>query len=71
MSELHRGGKVEKFKTSGQEMGYKEELKHFTDCVAGHETLEVCPDEMFATMETIFAIERSLAIAKVVRVREM
>jgi predicted dehydrogenase len=71
VSELHIGGKIEKYKTSGQEMGYKEELKHFANCVAGHETLEVCPDEMFATMETIFAVERSLATASAVNLLVM
>ena len=47
-------------------MGYVEELKHFTNCVAEKKTLLVSPEEMFATMETIFAIERSLAIANAV-----
>ena len=47
-------------------MGYTEELKHFIYCVAGKETLLVSPEEMFATMETIFAIERSLATANAV-----
>ena len=43
---------------------YVEELKHFTNCVAGKETLVVGPEEMFSTMETIFAIERSLSSGK-------
>ena len=47
-------------------MGYVEELKHFTNCVAGKETLLVSPEEMFATMKTIFAIEQSLATANAV-----
>ena len=66
VSELHGTGKTVAFKTRGQEMGYVEELKHFTNCVAGKKTLLVSPEEMFATMETIFAIERSLAIANAV-----
>jgi len=59
-------GKTVVFKTRGQEMGYVEELKHFTNCVAGKETLVVGPEKIFTTMETIFAIERSLATANVV-----
>ena len=68
VSELHGTGKSVAFKTRGQEMGYVEELKHFTNCVAGKETLLVSPEEMFATMETIFAIERSLATANAVSI---
>ena len=66
VSELHGTGKTVAFKTRGQEMGFLEELKHFTNCVAGKKTLLVSPEEMFATMETIFAIERSLATANAV-----
>ena len=64
--ELHGTGKTVVFKTRGQEMGYVEELKHFTNCVAGKETLLVSPEEMFATMKTIFSIEQSLATANAV-----
>jgi len=65
-SELHGSGKTVVFKTRGQEMGYFEELKHFVSCVSGKETLLVSPEEMFATMKTIFAIEQSLATANTV-----
>ena len=60
------------FKTRGQKMGYTEELQHFVNCVSGKETLStpevpvVSPEEMFATMKTIFAIEKSLATANAV-----
>ena len=66
VSELHGTGKTKVFKTRGQEMGYAEELKHFVNCVSGKETLLVNPDEMFGTMKTIFAIEKSLATANAV-----
>ena len=66
VSKLHGTGKTVVFKTRGQEMGYVEELKHFTNCVAGKETLVVGLEKIFTTMETIFAIERSLATANVV-----
>ncbi len=61
VSTLHRSGKTETFKTRGQEMGYAQELSHFVDIVAGKDQPLVSADEMFATMDTIFAIERSLA----------
>jgi predicted dehydrogenase len=66
VSKLHGTGKTVVFKTRGQEMGYVEELKHFINCVAGKETLVVGSEKIFTTMETIFAIERSLATANVV-----
>ena len=69
VSELHETSKTVAFKTRGQEMGHTEELKHFVSCVAGKETQLVSPEEMFATMETIFAIECSLSTANVVSVK--
>lgn len=66
LSEFHHNGKTDTFKTRNQEMGYLEELKHFTDCVSGKDTVAVPPTEMFATMAVIFAIERALATAQVV-----
>lgn len=66
ISEFHHGGKTEVFKTRGQEMGYAEELKHFIKSVAGISTVEVSTNEMFATMKTIFGIERALASAQVI-----
>lgn len=66
LSEFHHNGNTDTFKTRNQEMGYLEELKHFTDCVSGKDTLVVPPTEMFATMAVIFAIERALATAQVV-----
>ena len=65
-SELYGNGKTIAFKTRGQEMGYTEELQHFVNCIAGNETMLVSQDEMFATMKTIFAIEKSLATANAV-----
>ena len=64
VSELHQNGKTTVFKTSGQEMGYAQELKHFVACVRG-EAEPPKTDEAFATMSVIFAIERALATAAV------
>lgn len=68
VSEKHTGGKNETFKTSGQELGYKEELKHFAQCVKGQEKLMVSLEEAFTTMSTIFAIERSLATGRAIKI---
>jgi predicted dehydrogenase len=65
VSELHKGGKTEAFKTSSQEMGYKEELKAFISCAQGKATPEVSLAKMFATMGVIFAIEQALASGQV------
>ena len=61
VSELHKGGKTETFKTSSQEMGYAQELKAFVDCVRGKTVADVSTTEMFSTMDVIFAIEHALA----------
>lgn len=66
LSELHQGGKSRSFKTSGQEMGYTQELTHFIACVKGAEQPTVSWAEHLATMRVIFAIERALATASVV-----
>ena len=68
-SELHGTGRKIVFKTRGQEMGYLEELKHFTNCITGKEKLAINPQEIFMTMETIFAIESSLATAQAVSLK--
>ena len=69
-SELHENGKTMVFKTSNQEMGYTEELKHFVKCISGEEKQLVRLEEVFATMETIFAIETSLATANAVNIQQ-
>ncbi|NDY83464.1 Gfo/Idh/MocA family oxidoreductase [Orrella sp. NBD-18] len=66
LSEFHHNGKTDTFKTRNQEMGYLEELKHFTDCVSGKDSIAVPPTEVFATMAVIFGIERALATAQVI-----
>ena len=66
VSELHKGGKTEVFKTSSQEMGYNEEMKAFIAYAAGQTTPEVSLSKMFATMGVIFAIEHALASGQVV-----
>lgn len=59
-SELIAGKKSEKFKTSKQEMGYQEEIALFIDRVLG-KAAPALFEEMIHTMQTVFAIETSLA----------
>ena len=61
ISELHHEGKTQTFKTNSQEMGYGQELKAFIDCAVGTSKPDLSMSEMFATMDIIFAIEKSLA----------
>ena len=57
---LYDGGKVHSFKTSNQEMGYKEELQHFVDIVSGNKDLPVNNNEIFLSTLTVFRINKSL-----------
>jgi hypothetical protein len=66
VSKFYVAGKKEVFKTRGQEMGYTQELKHFVNCLSEKEEIQVSSEEMFSTMDTIFAIERSLSSGKVI-----
>lgn len=66
VSELHQEGKIETFKTSGQEMGYQQELKAFVDSATGKAEVMPSVAALFATMDVIFGIERSLATGQTV-----
>lgn len=65
-SELYASGK-QAFKTMSQEMGYREELQHFIDCVRGKEQPAVSMEETLWSMRTVFGIERALATRETVR----
>lgn len=69
VSELHQDGKVSRFKTNTQELGYKEELQKFIDCYFGFDNLEVSIYEEINTMNIIFGIEASLSSAKSINIR--
>ena len=62
-SEFYTDGKKQKFKTGSQELGHSAELQHFVDCLRGEAEPSVSPQEMFVTMQVIFAIEQALATA--------
>lgn len=59
-STLYSQGKSESFKTRGQEMGYLQELEYFLACARGDKAPDVSPQSIFATMQAIFSVERSL-----------
>jgi len=64
ISKKYFSGKTETFKTQGQQMGYREELRHFALCVKGHEPISVTLNESFETMKTVLAIEKSLSLGQ-------
>ncbi|MCH9644423.1 MAG: bi-domain-containing oxidoreductase [Gammaproteobacteria bacterium] len=57
---------TQKFKTSSQQMGYREELRHFIGSVKGTCEPAVPIDTILTTMRTVFAIEQSLATGKAI-----
>ena len=61
----------EKFNTRAQAMGYVEELEHFISCVKGASNPDVTPNQIFLMMETLFAIEASLATGNPIVLDEM
>jgi predicted dehydrogenase/threonine dehydrogenase-like Zn-dependent dehydrogenase len=65
-TQLHQNGKVETFKTRAQEMGYVQELQNFVSVASGTSADVEAFGQVVATMEVIFAIERSLATAATV-----
>jgi hypothetical protein len=65
VSELHKSGKQTTFKTSGQEMGYMQELERFIASVRGNEAITSSLSQELATMGVIFGIERALATASI------
>lgn len=69
-SELHTQRKVDRYKSSGQEMGYKQELKHFVQRVQGEMESKNAVSEMLITMRTVFAIEESLATGETISLRQ-
>jgi predicted dehydrogenase/threonine dehydrogenase-like Zn-dependent dehydrogenase len=62
------GQKNKTFKTRGQQMGYKEELRFFIEAVSGKHSPVETLTEMAQTMKVIFAIEQSLASGQPIQV---
>lgn len=61
---LYVSGKKTRFKTFNQEMGHKEELKHFIDAVHGNKSHMLKPEEIFYSTMAVFNINDSLASGK-------
>jgi threonine dehydrogenase-like Zn-dependent dehydrogenase/predicted dehydrogenase len=62
ISELYKNGKVEKLKTSGQQIGYKEELEIFFDYIRNENNSLSGLQDALHIMSTVFAIENSVAL---------
>ncbi len=54
-------GRKKVFKTMNQEMGYKEELKHFFAVVRGETPALLSPNDVFLSTQSVFKINDSLA----------
>jgi predicted dehydrogenase/threonine dehydrogenase-like Zn-dependent dehydrogenase len=59
-------GRQKKFRTSGSQSGYTEELRHFVDCVRGRAALTPSLDDMLHVMKAAFAMEDALALGKAI-----
>ncbi|MCL5422232.1 MAG: bi-domain-containing oxidoreductase [Nitrospirae bacterium] len=57
---LHRDGKSKSFKTMNQEMGYKEELQHFLDVIAGTSDAKLTVNDIFISTMTVFKMNEAL-----------
>jgi predicted dehydrogenase/threonine dehydrogenase-like Zn-dependent dehydrogenase len=66
VSELHANGKATAFKTSSQEMGYKQELEHFVAATRGVAKPAVSLQDNISIMSVVFGIETALATATTV-----
>lgn len=53
-------GSKDKFSTLNQEMGYKEELKHFSEVVTGKDKSQISFEEIYYSTLTVFKINESL-----------
>jgi len=58
----HFAGKKRAFKTSNQSMGYREELQHFIDVVAGKARPILTSDEIFLSTAAVLSVHQSLAL---------
>ncbi|MCS7215520.1 MAG: bi-domain-containing oxidoreductase [Thermodesulfovibrio sp.] len=61
-------GKTKKFKTMNQEIGYKEELRHFVDVIKGKDKLKLKFEEIYYSTLTTFKINESLSKCKLIQI---
>ena len=59
-TEIFFSGKKKNFRTSGQKMGYQEELENFFSAIAGNEISKLTKEEIFMSTLATFKILESL-----------
>jgi predicted dehydrogenase/threonine dehydrogenase-like Zn-dependent dehydrogenase len=64
----YKNGKVEKYHTSAQQLGYAQELKTFVSSVEGYASGVPGMSEILHTMKVVFAIEESLARKQMINI---
>ncbi|MEM4360083.1 MAG: bi-domain-containing oxidoreductase, partial [Candidatus Bilamarchaeaceae archaeon] len=64
-------GKKKSFKTMNQEMGYKEELRHFVDVICRNSQPELTPIEIYYSTLTVFLIDRALERGQSIAINEV
>lgn len=67
---LYCSGRKKTFKTFNQEMGYKDELRHFFSVISGESVPEVTANDIFCSTLTVFKINESLARGKPVEIAD-
>ena len=67
-SRYYLGGKTKTFKTSGQQMGYKQELNHFFDVACGKIQPVLCDRDIFLSTLAVFKINESLESSKAIEI---
>ena len=66
-SQFWLSGKKRNFKTFNQEMGYKEELKHFFNVITGKEKPKINFHEIYSSTLGVFKINESLRLGRAVK----
>lgn len=56
----HRSGKKTVFKTFKQEIGYREELQHFSDVLTGKAGSLITSSDIFLSTQSVFSINKSI-----------
>lgn len=64
LSAHHREGKIERYCTRNQNLGYESEINYFADALIGKERTVIGIEENVRIMEIAFAIEKSLSMGK-------
>ena len=65
---IYSFGKKETYRTFNQEIGHKEEIKHFIDVIMGKEKSMISFEEIVASTLSVFKINESLAKDKYIKI---